>query len=233
MTILPDGPVPAGEFSAWLDGARDNLRTRVGASVPCGQCSACCRSSQFVHIEPDETATLARIPKELLFPAPGKPPGTMVMGYDRNGHCPMLTDDQCSIYDDRPRTCRNYDCRVFAAAGLQPSEDSKGLISERTQRWQFDYPAARDRAEHAAVRAAAAFLREHAGDFPGGLPNNPAQLALLAIKAYEVFLRRRELSELDQQMSVSEIIEAIVESNRQFETSSRSIASRDEPDSVA
>ena len=42
-------------------------------SPPCRAvtCTACCTSSQFVHIEPDETDTLAHIPAALRFPAPG------------------------------------------------------------------------------------------------------------------------------------------------------------------
>ena len=29
----------------------------------------------------------------------------------------------CSIYDHRPRTCRTFDCRVFAAAGVAVDAD--------------------------------------------------------------------------------------------------------------
>jgi uncharacterized protein len=76
--------VPAGRFSAWLG--------QIGADVPCGTCTACCTSSQFVHIEPDEAETLARIPRALLFPAPGRPKGHVLMGYDERGHCPMFVD---------------------------------------------------------------------------------------------------------------------------------------------
>ncbi|HET7720760.1 MAG TPA: YkgJ family cysteine cluster protein, partial [Acidimicrobiales bacterium] len=101
--------LPAGRFSTWL--------VRIGVDVPCGTCTACCTSSQFVHIGPDERDTLSRIPKALLFPAPGQPKGHVVMGYDERGHCPMFVDGACSIYEHRPRTCRTYDCRVFPAAG--------------------------------------------------------------------------------------------------------------------
>ena len=40
----------------------------VESDVPCNGCTACCRSSQFVHVGPDEADTLAHIPAELLFP---------------------------------------------------------------------------------------------------------------------------------------------------------------------
>src|SRR6266513_948514 len=47
--------LPAGAFSAWLGDMQAALRGERDADVPCGGCSACCTSSQFVHIGPDET----------------------------------------------------------------------------------------------------------------------------------------------------------------------------------
>src|ERR1044072_724626 len=91
------------------------LRGETDADVPCGDCSACCTSSQFVPIGPDETDTLAHIPAELLFPAPGRDKGVVLRPYDERAHCRMLVDGRCSIYEHRPRTCRTYDCRIFAA----------------------------------------------------------------------------------------------------------------------
>ena len=75
------------------------------AKVPCAGCTACCRSGYFIHVEPDEQAALAAIPAELLFPAPGLPAGHHVMGYGADGACPMLVEDACSIYAERPRAC--------------------------------------------------------------------------------------------------------------------------------
>jgi hypothetical protein len=110
------------------------------------------------------------------------------MGYGLNGHCAMLRAGNCSIYQHRPDTCRTYDCRVFAAAGTTPG-DEKPVISERVARWRFEYPADRDREEHRAVTAAAAFLRRYPVRFPGGrVPSRPSEIAVLAIKAYPVFL---------------------------------------------
>jgi len=119
-------------------------------AVPCDGCTACCTSSQFVHIEPDETETLALIPNELRFPAPGLPRGHVVLGYDENGHCPMLIDGACAIYEHRPRTCRTYDCRVFAATGVEP-DPSQPEIAARVREWQFEID---DGARWDAVRAA-------------------------------------------------------------------------------
>lgn len=145
--------IDAGDFGAWLDDVRAAIRGERDAVVPCGECTACCTSSQFVHIGPDETDTLAHLPPELLFPAPGLPPGHLLMGYDERGHCPMFVDGGCSVYKHRPRACRSYDCRVFAAADVEPG---KPAIAARVTEWRFSYPTRADEAAHEAVRAASA-----------------------------------------------------------------------------
>lgn len=143
----------AGDFSAWLTDMQGALRGEDGAAdVPCGACAACCTSSQFVHIEPDESDTLAHIPAELLFPAPRLPSGHLVLGYDDRGHCPMLVENRCSIYEHRPRTCRTYDCRLFAATGLAITD--KPAIAAQVARWRFSFPTPADRDRFDAVRAA-------------------------------------------------------------------------------
>ena len=151
----PGGHLPAGDFAPWLAAMVAALRDGAAAAVPCGACTACCTSSQFVHIEPDETDTLARIPAELLFPAPGKPRGHVLLGYDERGHCPMLADGRCTIYEHRPRTCRTYDCRVLPAAAFEHDEDVPVEIGDRASRWRFSYATPAARVEHEAVEAAA------------------------------------------------------------------------------
>lgn len=183
--------LPAGPFAPWLLELVRAQEEGVGIQVPCGECTACCTSSQFIHIAPSEEEALARIPGALLFPAPGLPKGHVVLGYDEHGHCPMFADGRCSIYEHRPRTCRTYDCRALAAAGGELDEADKALLSERTRRWRFDVSTPLDQALQSAVRAAAAFLREHAAGWPEGLvPRNPTQLAFLAIQVHDVFLER-------------------------------------------
>ncbi|HEY7628232.1 MAG TPA: YkgJ family cysteine cluster protein, partial [Ilumatobacteraceae bacterium] len=179
-----EASLPAGGFSVWIGHMLGALRDEHPADVPCGTCTACCRSSQFVHIAPDELDTLVHVPAELLFPAPGLPRGHVVLGYDDRGHCPMLVDDRCSIYAHRPRTCRTYDCRVFAAAGVDP--DDKPLIAERSRHWEFEHEDPAATARHAAVRAAAEFLREH-DDVAGAARTSPTRLAVAAVQVHELF----------------------------------------------
>jgi uncharacterized protein len=183
------GPLDAGAFTAWLDEMAAALRGDADADVPCGTCTACCTSSQFVHVAPDERSTLARIPAELRFPAPGLPGGHVVLPYDERGHCPMLVDGACSIYEDRPRTCRTYDCRVFTAAAVEPDPETQPAIAERTRRWSFtlDTSDASNRAD--AVERAATWLRARASELPPAIaPVNPTQLAVLAVEVHDQFL---------------------------------------------
>ena len=59
MPTGADAPLPAGDFASWLGEMRAALRGERASAVPCGECTACCTSSQFVHIGPEECDTLA------------------------------------------------------------------------------------------------------------------------------------------------------------------------------
>lgn len=180
---MEDDTVDAGRFGPWVRGMQAAMRGAAESDVPCGSCTACCRSAQFIHVEPDETRALAAIPAELLFPAPGRPRGHLVMGFDERGHCPMLVDDRCSIYADRPRTCRVYDCRIFPAAGLDAADDGKHLVAERARRWRFRHEDDDDRARHDAVRSAAVLLGAD-----GSGPPSATQTAAAAVEIHDAFL---------------------------------------------
>jgi hypothetical protein len=128
----------------------------------------------------------------------------------------MLQGDACSIYEDRPLTCRAYDCRVFAAAGIAAD---RGAITRQARRWTFVHPRQEDRDQHAAVQAAARFVQEHAECFPGGaVPEDPAQVAIVALKVCEVFLERgEEPAAAGSARALPETARAVVQAARQFE----------------
>jgi len=187
----PDGDAeparPAGDLSQWLRSLRATLDGQGSADVPCDGCTACCESSQFVHIAPDETETLRHIPVALRFPAPFLPAGHVLLGYDERGRCPMLTDRGCSIYEHRPRTCRTYDCRVFAATGVDPGPE-KPAVRRRVRTWRFAVEGAGD-TEQAALRAAADFLARTPEVFGDRPAPGPTQLAVLAVEVADLFVR--------------------------------------------
>lgn len=179
--------LPAGDFASWLVEIRDAIEGEGTTDVPCGTCVACCSSSQFIHIAPDERDALAHIPKALLFPAPRMPRGHVLMGYDEHGRCPMLRESGCSIYEHRPRTCRTYDCRVFPAAGVLPDEPDKVLIATQAARWRFTFDDADATMAADAIRAAAVFLHDHRGDLGDAAAHTTTHLAVDAIRAHDLF----------------------------------------------
>lgn len=185
MTPSPDALLPAGEFSAWLRAMRRALAGKGEMDVACGDCRGCCVSAYQVKVRSHESAAIEVIGAQNLQPGPA---GSQLLGFRENGHCLMLRAGNCSIYPQRPETCRTYDCRVFAAAQMDAGP-GKPVINERVVRWRFDFPTDRDRVEQRAVAAAAGYLRQHPVRFSGGhVPSRPSEVAVLAIKTYEVFL---------------------------------------------
>jgi hypothetical protein len=100
----------------------------------------------------------------------------------------MLSAGGCSIYSDRPQTCRDYDCRIYAAAGLLP-DGERPIISERVLAWRFDFGNEEERVEAAAVWRAAEFIRCHSTLFPEDMRAGSATaVAVLAVKTCDLFL---------------------------------------------
>jgi uncharacterized protein len=205
--------VAAGPFGEWLVQTRAFLRGDGGADVPCGDCVGCCVSSYYIPIRPTDAPARAKIPANLLIVALGQPSGHAMLGYSAEGVCHMLSAGKCSIYQQRPQTCRDYDCRIFAAAGIDAGNADKEVINRRVREWRFTYATAADQQAHSAVQAAASFIRDHGASFPGGrAPTAPTGIAVLAIKAYAIFVDERVNAK-----SAAEIAAAIIEASREFD----------------
>jgi len=205
--------IAAGSFGSWLSRARACLRGNGGVEVPCGDCTGCCTSSYFIHIRPEESRTLAKVSARFLARAPGLPRGHMLMGFSQDGVCPMLKESKCAIYQQRPRSCRDYDCRIFAATGVDAGGEEKAAINQRVRAWRFTYESEADTRAHRAVRAAATFIQKQGALFPGGrVPTAPSDIAVLAIKVYTVFLEAGI-----QSRSRIEIASAIINTSREFD----------------
>lgn len=189
QTSEPDDILDAGPIATWWRDTRAAIDGEADAQVPCGTCTGCCEASQFIHLTPDDTDALSRIPAELRFPAPGLPRGHQLMGYDEHGRCPMLVDGACSIYEHRPRTCRTYDCRIFAATGVTPDGEPSDPIPVRVRRWRFDHPTPFDDDLHAALLAAASSLERPDDQLPEQLRSRSAtRRAVLAVETVVAFL---------------------------------------------
>jgi Fe-S-cluster containining protein len=174
-------------FSLWLRHAQAALAEEQPAEAPCGDCNACCRTSHVIHVRTEEKRTRSRIPRRFLLPAPGLPPGNLVLGYDQAGCCPLLVGGRCSIYEDRPLACRTYDCRIYAAAGIAADRVE---IARQVERWRFAYASQDDRDRHAAVKAAAGYIRRHSECLASeAARHDPLRAAVLAIAVHEMFLQ--------------------------------------------
>ena len=214
--------VSAGPFGEWLLQIRASLRGEGGTAVPCGDCVGCCVSSYFIPIRPKDTQAFAVIPAQLLVTAPGQPNGHAMMGYLTDGSCPMLNSGKCSIYQHRPQTCRDYDCRIFAAAGIDAGGADKAVINRRVREWRFTYATEADKLAHDAVRSAATFIQNKRASFPGGrAPTAPTGVAVLAIKVYPIFLNVDTYARSD-----AEIANAIIRASGEFDAA----ASESAPD---
>ena len=129
----------------------------------------------------------------------------------------MLIDERCSIYAQRPQTCRVYDCRIFSAAGINAGDEDKAGINRQLTRWSFAYPGPQDALQHAAVRNAAEFLQRHTNDFPEGfVPSNNTQLAVLALRVYAEFLDY-DNTEIKQPELAGGLIAAVIAADAAFE----------------
>ncbi len=199
-------PEPA--FGAWLEATLATLRDDVPADVPCGACNACCRTFHQLHIRPGEKRVRKRLPKEYFSVPRGLPPGYLLLGHVEDGACPVLVEGLCTIYEDRPLVCRTYDCRLYAATGVEPD---RAEIAEKVRRWSFSYPAAEDRERQEAVLAAVRFIRETPACLPGAAARRqPIRLATLAVITHELFLpgatlglRRRPVADRDRVVAVT------------------------------
>jgi uncharacterized protein len=205
--------IDAGLFGEWLTQMRASLRGDGGTDVPCGECRGCCVSSYYIPVRPEDTQARARIPDQYLITASGQPPGHFMMKYREDGTCPMLRQGNCSIYEHRPQTCRDYDCRIFAAAGIEAGGADKPVINQRVREWRFRYASTDDRRVHQAVLAAASFIRDQRSAFPGGrAPTAPTGIAVLAIKVYSVFLDPETTKQ-----EAAEVARAIIAESRRFD----------------
>jgi uncharacterized protein len=186
MAADPPGRIDAGPFGEWLAAMRGVLRGERDADVPCGDCIGCCVSSYPIPLRPADVRARAEVPEQYLLgtQAAGE---RWLMGFREDGHCPFMNRRRCEIYADRPQTCRDYDCRIYAAAGLVP-DGNRAVIERRVREWAFSFESEEQHAAAAAVRRAAQFIRANAGLFPAGMRAGSATAAaVLAVKSFAVF----------------------------------------------
>jgi hypothetical protein len=135
-------------------------------------------------LRPDDEAALTAVPaRHLRLPVES----LALMSYREDGTCPMLEAGRCTIYAHRPQTCRDYDCRIYAATGLSP-DGSRPVIEERVREWRFEFGSQEELGQYGALQRAAAFIRGHAVLFPPASKAHAASAAaVLAVKTWPLF----------------------------------------------
>jgi hypothetical protein len=177
---------PAGSLGQWLSTMQAVLRNEAVADVPCDGCVGCCVSSYAIPLRPSDKVALDAVPARLLgLPADGR---LAQMNHRDDGTCPMLEANRCTIYAGRPQTCRDYDCRIYAATGLLP-DGNRPVIRERVLEWRFASATEQESAQLAALHRAASFIREHSALFPPTTrARSAAAAAVLAVKTWPLFI---------------------------------------------
>lgn len=184
------GTLPGGAFARWLEQyLQAQTQAEPAGEVPCGDCNACCKASYFIGIAEQERETIERIPRVHLTVATGSQERQWTLEQSCGGSCPMLVDDACSIYEHRPRTCRRFDCRVFAATAISPGSGPRTAVNQQVWRWRFDYSGPADALRQTALLEAAAFLQRRADLIdPAIAPTDTSDLARAAVFVHELFL---------------------------------------------
>lgn len=86
------------------------------SDVPCGSCTRCCEILT-PFLTPEEVSSgryplsLIQPDKNMILENPNVGPLTAMFKKSPTGGCSMFVGGQCSIYDYRPRSCRQFDCR--------------------------------------------------------------------------------------------------------------------------
>ena len=87
------------------------------ADVPCGSCTLCCELLA-PHLTPHEISS-GKYPMSFV----EGPEGPVVSLWRKpEGGCAMFVDGKCSIYEDRPMACRQFDCRKGHGLPKVPSQ---------------------------------------------------------------------------------------------------------------
>jgi Fe-S-cluster containining protein len=71
-----------------------------------------------------------------------------------DGTCIHLVDGKCSIYAKRPYSCRIFDCRMYAMAGVNIANSP--LLLEAIASWTIKFKTPEDREVLLAMRATTA-----------------------------------------------------------------------------
>lgn len=103
------------------------------SDVPCGTCTKCCEVLT-PFLTPEEVSSglyplsLIQPDKNILQENPNVGPLVAMFKKSPTGGCSMFIDGKCSIYDIRPKSCRQFDCRKhFHPATIAVAKEKFGI----------------------------------------------------------------------------------------------------------
>jgi hypothetical protein len=106
--------------------------TPADFAFSCNRCGNCCTNqSGHVWVEPDEIAAMAanrNIPLEAFSARFVRNVGGRLSLVEERGRCAMLGDrNECTVYDARPRQCRDFPFWPGVLAGGEEFERARGV----------------------------------------------------------------------------------------------------------
>ena len=123
-----NGKASIGSLSTYLRHASKISVTNPDSHTPCGGCDTCCHSVfNKISLTPEEQTRF----------------GVEYFDMTKTGRCPHMGDKGCEIYEQRPLSCRMFDCRFLAACevarlevgGIPALPNEK--LKELADKWVF------------------------------------------------------------------------------------------------
>lgn len=137
-------------------------------STLCLRCGMCCDGTLFTHVslQPAEAEAL----QQRALPTVRRADGSPALAQ----HCAALAGDgrTCTVYADRPASCRRYHCQLFAALAEKEVSLDEALAVVDEARARVDAvgealgPAAPEEPRSVMQRARRAELPGHGGPLP-------------------------------------------------------------------
>jgi Fe-S-cluster containining protein len=93
----------------------------VTREVPCGSCRACCYLGVELLAGDDVDFYVNKERVQIVDERGGAVTTKLILRRREDGACAYLGPDGCTIYENRPISCREFDCRDWLA--LTPEED--------------------------------------------------------------------------------------------------------------
>ena len=174
----------------WLCRAGEVISREVKGesfSINCDGCTICCERHLTVIVSDKEVDEGI---KAELYTTDDKEQAWRIPKTE-DGICIHLMDSKCDIYDDRPRTCRIFDCRQRLVANVFDKHTREMCIQWKSDEWIKP----ENRIYIEAVRQAA---RQYTVSFPDTGVAETTQYAILNWWKY-VGMVRKQIKDLDRQ----------------------------------